>query len=92
MLVLSVFSFIGLSGIQSLSYMFDGSKIDISLTLEEESETKTNEESEIKSEKEIVNHSFAIEEQNHSVATAFQNHLFSLSNPVFEVATPPPRA
>lgn len=90
MLVLSLFSFVGLSGIQSLSYFFDGSKFAINFNIEEESETKTSEESEVKCEKEIVNYSFVIQDQDHFFATAYHNHLFSLSNHFIEVATPPP--
>lgn len=92
MLVLSLFSFVGLSGVQSLSYLFNGAKFTINLNIEEESETKTSEESEVKSEKEVVNYNFVIQEQDHFFATAYHNHLFSLSKHFIEVATPPPEA
>ncbi len=92
MLALSLLSFVGLGGIQSLSYLFEGSHLSINLTLEEESETKTNEEPEDKSEKEIVNYNFVMEDYEHLISTAFHNHLYFKNNLIAEVDTPPPKA
>ncbi len=91
MLVVSIFTFIGLAGFQSISYLIDGSKFSIDLAVEEESETKTNEELKTKVELRSIDYSLVINESNHMTATELHIHLFVLSSLHAEVATPPPK-
>ncbi len=92
MLMLSLFSFIGLGCVHSFVHLFSDSDLVINIALEEESDSKTNEELEVKNEKEVVNYAFVIQEQNHAMTLVYQNHLFSLNDPIIEVITPPPEA
>ncbi|MAY85042.1 MAG: hypothetical protein CMP59_13010 [Flavobacteriales bacterium] len=97
MLLVTFFTFFGLSAIQNLSYfteLFDGQKIAVNLNVqEEENETSNNEEAkEVKEKydgKQKVDQ-FAYES---SVKVREERHkAFCPSAAYIEVATPPPEA
>jgi hypothetical protein len=95
MLLVSGFTFFGLSGIQSLSYytdLFGDLNISFNLTAqEEENETSNNEVQEVKEKLSTAYRELAIYSCNISNAIAWNEHVLKLHNGFFEVATPPPR-
>jgi predicted aminopeptidase len=97
MLLVTCFTFFGLSAIQSLSYfskLFDGHKIVLNINAqEEENETSNNEEA--KAAKEKLDRyakirQFAI--QASLRLGTFDKHIFFPSAAYIEVITPPPEA
>lgn len=95
MLLVSGFTFFGLSSIQYLSYctdLFGDLKISFNIsTQEEENETSNNEVQEVKEKLNTAYSVFAIYSCNNSNAIAWNEHILKLHNGFSEVATPPPR-
>jgi hypothetical protein len=95
MLLVSAFTFFGLSALQNVSYftnLFGDVKITINITAqEEENETSNNEVKEIQSKISAQEDSFAINKCNISNAISYRGYSSKTLKGFLEVATPPPR-
>lgn len=92
MLVVSAFTFFGLSAIQNISYftnLFGETKIQVTIANEEENES-ANEGKEAKGNELEKDYNFAIFQHNKSTSTAFQELLLIEFCTFSEVSTPPP--
>lgn len=97
MLLVTCFTFFGLSAIQNLSYfskLFDGDKISLNINAEEE-ENKGSNEKEVTEVKENLHRSSKISKSAYEgkikvCASRHRNSSFSAS--FIEVITPPPEA
>ncbi|MEQ8908219.1 MAG: hypothetical protein RIC95_03435 [Vicingaceae bacterium] len=96
MLIVSVFTFFGLAGIQNVSYfssLFGEEKMCYNLSAqEEENETSNNEVKEVKESFEKQSNFPSLEKCNSSHTLAFRHHYRKLDNGYLEVATPPPES
>ncbi|KAA3650740.1 MAG: hypothetical protein DWP98_03995 [Bacteroidetes bacterium] len=96
MLIVSAFTFFGLSALQNISYFtdyFGDIKITINITTqEEENETQSSEVKEVKSKVASVLNSLAISGYNQTNAIAFKSNSLKLSKGHLKVTTPPPEA
>ena len=95
MLLVSVFTFFGLSALQNISYfteLFGDVKITINITAqEEENETSNNEVKEIQDKVSQQKDSFAVNQYNIASAVSLHRHADKLSEGYTKVATPPPK-
>ena len=92
MLLISSLTIVCFFGVQTISYLMDGSPLSINLVLEEESESSRKEESEIKVELQSIDYATLIIKSNLRTATAYHNHSLAICLPYIEVVTPPPRS
>jgi len=94
MLIVSAFTFFGLSAIHNASYFtnfFGENKIELTIVNEEESESSNEVEvKEAKSYQNFDSKDFANTQFNNSTSIAFQELLLHESTHFFEVSTPPP--
>ncbi len=92
-LLISSITFLGISGLQSVVYLSDSLDFDSSyaeLKLEEESETETNEETEVRCEAHHNSLSFNIIKRNFVKSALYSHHAIKLGDQHLEVDTPPP--
>lgn len=97
MLVVTAFTFFGLSALQNISFftnLLDGKAISINITAEEEeNEASNNEEVKEVMEKLDFREDFRnfLKRANSTHSLAFQDHSLILHNGYLEVVTPPPQ-
>jgi hypothetical protein len=94
MLVISAFTFFGLSALQNLSYftnVFGETKITINISAqEEENETTNSEVKEVKAQIKSNHKGLITSKCNAAHLLAFHHHNFKLNSGYLEVVTPPP--
>lgn len=95
MLMVTCFTFFGLSTIQNLSYFtdfFDGQKISMNLNAQEEENETSNEEEakEVKEKFDNRNKGYQLAYESYMKVQAERHQTFGIASAFIEVATPPP--